>query len=76
MRVSDLKTGKTARIIAITRNNTPYRKRLLAMGLIPVTIFTVSRMAPLGDPIEIVLRGYALSLRKFEANILEIEEMT
>jgi len=52
-----------------------YRQRLIAMGLIPGTEFTVSRMAPLGDPIEILVRGFALSLRKHEASILQIVEV-
>lgn len=79
MQFSDLKIGNKARIIAFladTHNeahNKAYRQRLIAMGLIPGTEFTVSHMAPLGDPIEILVRGYALSLRKSEASILKIE---
>ncbi|EKD70503.1 MAG: hypothetical protein ACD_46C00517G0001 [uncultured bacterium] len=73
MRVSDLKIGHQARVIGIAEGEVVYRKRLIAMGLIPGTTFTVSRMAPLGDPIEILVRGFALSLRKAEANILHIE---
>ena len=74
MRVGHLKIGKKARIISIGRGNGTYRQRLMAMGLLPGTEFTVLRTAPLGDPIEIQVRGFALSLRKDEANILEIEE--
>ena len=48
---------------------------LIALGLIPGTEFTLVRAAPLGDPIEIEFRGFALSLRKHEANILTIEEV-
>lgn len=43
------------------------RRRLLEMGLLPGTELTVVRRAPLGDPIEVRLRGYSLSLRKSEA---------
>lgn len=75
MQVSDLKVGDKARIIALSKGDTLYRHRLIAMGLIPGTEFTVSRMAPLGDPIEVRVRGFALSLRKNEANILQIEEV-
>ena len=74
MRVSELKVGAKARIIALGPNPPVYRKRLIAMGLIPGTEFTLLRMAPLGDPIEIKVRGFALSLRKHEASILHIEE--
>lgn len=73
MQVSELKIGHTARVVSIGKGDKVYRHRLVAMGLIPGTTFTVSRMAPLGDPIEISLRGFALSLRKEEANILQIE---
>lgn len=73
MKVSDLKVGQKARIRSYASGSAGYRKRLIALGLIPGTEFTVLRMAPLGDPIEILVRGFALSLRKLEANILAIE---
>ena len=76
MQVSELKVGHKARIIALFAGNKVYRQRLIAMGLIPGTEFVVSRMAPLGDPIEIEVRGFALSLRKDEANILQIETVS
>lgn len=75
MRFLDLKVGSKARIVSIIAGNPSYRNRLIAMGLIPGTEFLVSRMAPLGDPIEIHIRGFALSLRKNEASILQIEEI-
>lgn len=75
MRVSELKVGHKVRITALSAGEKSYRQRLIAMGLIPGTEFTVSRMAPLGDPIEILVRGFALSLRKHEASILQIEEI-
>ncbi len=52
-----------------------YKKKLLAMGLTPGTEFTVTRVAPLGDPVEILVRGFKLSLRKDEAAALVIEEL-
>lgn len=76
MLVSELKSGHKVRIIALVGGEKAYRQRLIAFGLLPGTEFTVSRIAPLGDPIEILVRGIALSLRKAEAAILEIEEMT
>jgi len=75
MQVSELKVGQTARIVTLLKGDRSYRHKLIAMGLIPGTEFTVSRIAPLGDPIEIQIRGFALSLRKNEANILQIEEV-
>ncbi len=52
-----------------------YKKKLLAMGLTPGTEFTVTRVAPLGDPVEILVRGFKLSLRKDEASALVVEEL-
>lgn len=73
MQLSEMKIGSKGRIIKVNQGEKVYRQRLLAMGLLPGTEFIVSRIAPLGDPIEITVRGFALSLRKNEANILQIE---
>ncbi len=51
----------------------PVRQRLMEMGVTPNTLFEVVRVAPLGDPIEIKIRGYNLSLRKSEAQHVEVE---
>jgi ferrous iron transport protein A len=48
-------------------------RRLLEMGLVPGTRVTVQREAPLGDPIELRVRNYALSIRRAEAHGIEIE---
>ena len=76
MQISELKTGHKVRIIALVGGEKAYRQRLIAFGLLPGTEFTVSRTAPLGDPIEILVRGVALSLRKAEASILKVEDIT
>ena len=49
------------------------RCRLLDMGLIPKTAVRVEKIAPLGDPIELRVRGYALSLRKEDARNIQVE---
>ena len=46
------------------------------MGLLPGTEFIVSHIAPLGDPVEITVRGFSLSLRKGEASILTVEQVS
>lgn len=74
MQVLDLKIGDTVTITGFSSGSTPYRQRLLAMGLTPGTPFTVLHMAPLGDPIAILVRGITLSLRKMEAAMLTIEK--
>ena len=50
------------------------RCRLLDMGLIPHTKFRVNKIAPMGDPMELFLRGYTLTLRKEDAHNITIEE--
>ena len=49
------------------------RCRLLDMGLIPKTAVRVQKIAPMGDPIEILIRGYVLTLRKEDAQKIEVE---
>jgi len=50
------------------------RRRLLDMGLTPGTGVMVRKVAPLGDPIEICLRGYELTLRREDARLIDVEE--
>jgi len=75
MRLRDLKAGFKGLIVAVGKGEHAYRQRLIALGLIPGTQFEVSRIAPLGDPIELTLRGFSLSLRKGEADLLEIKPL-
>lgn len=76
MQLSQMTVGSRGRIVAIQAGDKVYRQRLIAMGLIPGTEFTLSRIAPLGDPVEIQVRGFALSLRKNEAGILQVESVS
>ncbi|MCQ2436256.1 MAG: ferrous iron transport protein A [Clostridia bacterium] len=50
------------------------RCRLLDMGIIPKTAVTVVKVAPMGDPIELRLRGYELTIRKEDAKLIGVEE--
>ena len=52
------------------------RRRLLDMGLTPKTKIQVRKVAPMGDPIELFLRGYVLTIRAEDASNIEIEEVT
>lgn len=76
MQLREMKIGTRGRITGINAGESVYRQRLIAMGLLPGTEFIVSRIAPLGDPVEITVRGFALSLRKGEACILNIEKVS
>ncbi len=68
--LGDLAVGCTGRVVGYDKSARSYKAKLLAMGLTPGTEFSVIRRAPLGDPIEIQVRGFKLSLRKDEANAL------
>lgn len=72
MTLNQLAVGKSAKILAVGGEGA-LRCRLLDMGLIPRTIVTLQKIAPLGDPIEIRLRGYELTLRLEDAQKIEIE---
>ncbi len=67
--------GDRARVAGFQGMPNAYRNRLLSLGLTPGTEFTVKRVAPLGDPVEIVLRGFRLSLRRQEAEGLLVEKL-
>jgi ferrous iron transport protein A len=69
----DMAVGDKGIVAGFQKGNKGYRKKLLAMGLTPGTIFSIIRYAPMGDPIEISVRGFALTLRKDEANTLLVE---
>ncbi len=75
VRLKNLNVGDLGKIIGFDQAGKAYRKRLLAMGLTPGTSFSVTRFAPLGDPVEIKLRGFALTLRKDEAEVVLIEKL-
>ena len=70
MTLNELKTGSSGIITAVGGDG-PLRCRLLDMGLIRVTL---QKVAPMGDPIEIRVRGYELTLRVEEAQKIEVKE--
>ena len=73
--LKNLAVGDLGKIIGFEPTGKAYRKRLLAMGLTPGTEFSITRFAPMGDPVEIKLRGFALTLRRDEAAVLQIEKL-
>ena len=70
--LGEMKVGEKGQISRVAGGG-PVRRRLLDMGVIPQTVVAVERIAPLGDPIWIRLRGYQLSLRKHEATSVFVE---
>lgn len=71
MTLDQLEIGKTA-IIRTVGGDGALRLRLLDMGLIPRTAVTMGKRAPMGDPLQIRLRGYELTLRAEDARMIEL----
>ena len=72
MRLSELATGQDAVIESVETRDVPLRKHILEMGLTPGVEVSLLKTAPLGDPLEILVRGYNLTLRKSEAENINI----
>jgi len=73
--LADIEIGGRAVIHAV-RCARPDAVRLMEMGMLPGTEVEIVRRAPLGDPLELRLRGYALSIRSTEARLIEVEPVT
>lgn len=71
MNLSELSIGQTASIGDISGERS-FRRRLLELGLLPGTTVRLLRIAPLGDPIELLVRDTCLSIRKQEAAQIEV----
>jgi ferrous iron transport protein A len=70
--IKSLGIGESAEVVGYRTGSTAYRNRLLSMGLTKGTVLKLVKLAPLGDPVELEVRGFNLTLRKEEAAILEI----
>ena len=75
MKIKDLSIGEKAKIDGFEKGSKSYREKLLSMGLTRGTIIKLVKFAPLGDPVDIEVRGFNLSLRKEEAKILILKEV-
>lgn len=71
--LSDLKRGQKCIVLAFHNDNPALRRRLLDMGITKGVEITVKKIAPLGDPIDIALRGYELCIRKEEMSQIDIK---
>lgn len=74
-RISMLAPGEKGVITGYEKKPGPYRERILSMGLTKGTEFKLTKKAPMGDPVEIEVLGYKLTLRKEEAEIIKIEKL-
>jgi ferrous iron transport protein A len=70
--LKEIKPGETARVIKIDGSG-PIKRRIMEMGITKGVEVYVRKVAPLGDPVEVTVRGYELSLRKADAELIEVE---
>ena len=68
----EVKIGETAKVVKL-HGEGPVKRRIMDMGLTKGAEIFIRKVAPLGDPIEITVRGYELSLRKADAEMIEVE---
>lgn len=72
MTLKEMKPGQSGKVISVGENG-PLKRRIMDMGITPGVEVKVVKVAPLGDPVEIHIRGYELSLRKEEAARIEVQ---
>ncbi|MBR1441422.1 MAG: ferrous iron transport protein A [Lachnospiraceae bacterium] len=70
--LKEVKVGETARVRKLTGEG-PTKKRIMDMGITKGVEIYVRKVAPLGDPMELNVRGYELSVRKADAELIEVE---
>ena len=72
MTLKDVKVGSTVTVKKIAGEG-PVKRRIMDMGITRGVQVYVRKVAPLGDPVEVTVRGYELSIRKADAEIIEVE---
>ncbi|WP_105902451.1 FeoA family protein [Vibrio gangliei] len=73
MKLNDLKIGQSAHIVHLDALSSDIRKKLMIMGMLPNTRVTLIRKAPMGDPLQVEVRGVSLAIRGQVASAIEIE---
>ena len=71
--LSDLKIGQKAKVLGIHMDKPDVRRHLLDMGITKGTEILIKKVAPMGDPVDIELRGYELCIRKNEMKNIDVE---
>ncbi len=69
--LKDVSIGQTVTVVKLTGEG-PVKRRIMDMGITKGVTIYVRKVAPLGDPVEITVRGYELSLRKADAEMIEV----
>lgn len=75
MTLAELKKGELAEVLGYKIGNAQYRAKLLALGLTHGAHLKVVQIAPFGDPFEIAVRGYHLSLRRDEVGVVKVRKL-
>ena len=70
--LKEITCGNTVRVAKLTGDG-PVKRRIMDMGITKGVLIFVRKVAPLGDPIEVTVRGYELSIRKADAEMIEVE---
>ena len=70
--LKDVKIGKSCKVVKL-HGEGPVKRRIMDMGITKGTKVFVRKVAPLGDPVEVNVRGYELSLRKADAGMIEVQ---
>lgn len=70
--VKDLRIGESAKVVKLYGEGA-VKRRIMDMGITKGTSVTLRKVAPLGDPLELRVRGYELSIRKSDAEMIEVE---
>ncbi|MFV0487231.1 MAG: ferrous iron transport protein A [Vibrio fluvialis] len=74
MKLSDLNSGESGLILALNGLSTDVRKKLMVMGLLPNTQVTLIRRAPMGDPLQVEVRGVSIAVRESIAAAIDVEK--
>lgn len=72
MTLRDVSVGQTVKVVKLSGEG-PVRRRIMDMGITKGVEIYVRKVAPLGDPVEVTVRGYELSIRKADAEIIEVQ---
>lgn len=70
--LKDAKVGETVKVVKLTGEGA-VKRRIMDMGIIKGVDIYIRKVAPLGDPVEVTVRGYELSLRKADADMITVE---
>ncbi|WCE28768.1 FeoA family protein [Vibrio sp. SCSIO 43137] len=73
MKLTELKDGESAQVVSFTGLSSDLKKKIMVMGLLPKTEIRVIRRAPMGDPLQVEVRGVSLAVRRNIAAEIEVE---